>query len=126
MREELLQIADLADTGASRYTIASSLRALAERAPEGEPFGWVTEHTIRTWEKVRTERVVKITRDEQPSHGFVVPLYTAPPSQPVAKCCRDCGKALQFDAGEPATQTHPGQRECWYCADCGTEQGTTP
>lgn len=49
---------------------------------EQEPFGYITPFE---WETRQSETVVKVTQKAQSEHGFVYPLYTAPPQQPEQK-----------------------------------------
>ena len=33
--------------------------------------------------------------------------------------CPECGRPMDYDAGEPMTRNDPGSEACIYCDDCG-------
>ena len=49
-------------------------------APQGEPFGYVTQYAMK-WDW-KSEMVLKVTRKAQAEYGFTVPLYAAQPAAP--------------------------------------------
>ena len=58
---------------------ANAIRA-ALAAPQGEPFGYVTQYAMK-WDW-KSEMVLKVTRKAQAEYGFTVPLYAAQPAAP--------------------------------------------
>jgi hypothetical protein len=52
---------------------------LWQAAPSAKPFGFLTPSSLE-WDQRQSEKVVKLTRSEQPKHGFMIPLYTIPPA----------------------------------------------
>ena len=53
------------------------------------PVAWSTPGQFRPWATRESERVMKLTKEEQPEHDFITPLYSAETVQALQSECEE-------------------------------------